>query len=520
MIKLNFLLESINILESWKEKNMDISGIAYHSRKVKPGNLFVCIKGYKTDGHRYIMGAIANGADAIVVEEFQEGWDIPQYKVENSREALAALSNKFYDNPSKDMKIIGITGTNGKTTTSFMTDTILSNHGYNTGLIGTVMSRFGDSMIPSILTTPESLDLQNYFSQMKKQDISHVTMEVSSSALELNRVSNVDFDIVTFNNISREHIDLHGSFEEYFNAKASLIRNAGSNKWAILNVDSPRLKELINETKANVLTFSVEGQDGDLYCKNLDISTGRAEFTVVIQRSFKTGNTEYTPKEFKISLSVPGYHSVYNSMVAIAIALLSEIPIPTIQKSLKEFVGVERRFQFIFEDNFKIIDDHFANAGNIDVTLGTLSRMVYKDLTLVYAIRGSRGPTVNRENAEIIAKWAKKLGLTEITATLSKSHVTEKDKVTTEEISVFKEVMNNANIKVNLYEELQDAIAYGLSQAKNSDIVLLAGCQGMDYGAHIALDIIHKSRPDISKNLLYKPLRNRVAGTEDIQIIE
>lgn len=520
MIKLNSLLESIDIKQSWKERNIDISGIAYHSRKVKPQNLFVCIQGYKTDGHNYIMGAIANGATAIIVEKYQEGWDIPQYKVENSREALAALSNKFYENPSKNMKIIGITATNGKTTTSFMTDTILTSHGYNTGLIGTVMSKFGDSMIPSILTTPQSLDLQNYFYQMKRQDISHVIMEVSSSALELSRVSNVDFDIVTFNNISREHIDLHGSFEEYFNAKASLIKNAGPNKWAILNVDSPNLKKLINQTQAKVLTFSVESQEGDLYCKNLDISTGRAEFTVVIQNPFKVGTTEYKSKEFKINLSVPGYHSVYNSMVAIVIGLLCEIPISTIQKSLTEFVGVERRFQFIFEDNFKIIDDHFANAGNIDVTLGTLKRMVYKDLTLIYAIRGSRGTTVNKENAETIAKWAKKLGLTEITATLSKSHVTEKDKVTTEEISVFKEVMDKANIKINLYEELPDAIIHGLSKAKDSDIVLLAGCQGMDYGAHIALDIMHKSRPDINEKLLYKPLKNRVAGTEDIQIIE
>ncbi|MBS4538806.1 UDP-N-acetylmuramyl-tripeptide synthetase [Clostridium sp. D2Q-11] len=520
MIKLNRLLNSIDIIESWNSINLDISGIAYHSKKVKPGNVFVCIKGYKTDGHRYIMSAVANGATAIIVEEYQEGWDIPQYRVENSRKALAAISSEFYNNPSKDMKIIGITATNGKTTTSFMTDAILSAQGYNTGLIGTVASKFADSIIPSTLTTPESLDLQNYFYQMKKHNISHVTMEVSSSALELNRVDKVDFDIVTFNNISREHIDLHGSFEEYFNAKASLIKNAGPNKWAILNIDSPKLKSLINETNANVLTFGVESKEGHLVCKDLDISTGRAEFTVKIQKPFKVGKTHYKQTEFRIRLSVPGYHSVYNSMVAIAIGLLFEVPISTIQQSLKDFYGVERRFQFIFEDNFKIIDDHFANVGNIDVTLGTLQRMVYKDLSLVYAIRGSRGTTVNRENAETIAKWAPKLGLKEIIVTLSKSHVTEKDKVTTEELSVFKEVMKKAGIKVYLHEELVDAIKQGLSQANDSDVVLLAGCQGMDYGAHTVLNLIHKMRPDINKTLLYKPLVNRVAGTEDINAME
>lgn len=512
MVKLNELLKSIEILEAWNEKDIDIKGIAYHSKKVTPGDLFVCIKGYKTDGHRYVFEAVSNGASAIVVEDFQEGWDIPQYRVKDSRQVLAAISSEFYGNPSKDMKVIGITATNGKTTTAFITNAILENHGLKTGLIGTVMVKIGNSSIPSKLTTPESLDLHHYFAEMKSRDVSHVTMEVSSSALELNRVGNVDFDIVSLNNISREHIDLHGSFEQYFNSKASLIRNAGPDKWAILNLDCPYSASLVNETKAQVLTFGIENSNGHLLCRDLDLSTGRAQFTVEIRKPFKVGEIEYKPSEFYVELSVPGYHSVYNSMVAIMISMLNGIPIETIQESLRTFVGVERRFEFIFEHDFKIVDDHFANAENINVTLRTLDFMDYEKLNLVYAIRGKRGTTVNRENAETIVKWASKLGITEIIATLSQSHVTEKDEVTKEELDVFLEVVSDAGIKIHLYEELPDAISHALSNAEPGDVVLLSGCQGMDYGAQIALEQVYKARPDMDKEQLFKPLENRVAG--------
>src|SRR5699024_3689044 len=184
-------------------------------------------------GHDFAADAVKSGAVALIVERFIEGVTVPQYKVSDTRTALAALADAFFDHPSKELKMIGITATNGKTSTSFMVNSILEEAGLNTGLIGTVMVKYGDTLIPSTLTTPESLDLHEYLYHMKKQGITHVTMEVSSSALELKRVGSVDFNYVALNNISREHIDLHGSFEAYFNAKASLIRTAGENEWAV-----------------------------------------------------------------------------------------------------------------------------------------------------------------------------------------------------------------------------------------------------------------------------------------------
>ncbi|MBU8879944.1 UDP-N-acetylmuramyl-tripeptide synthetase [Bacillus sp. FJAT-29790] len=515
-MKLEKLLHSIEVQSVLNDKDINVYGLSYHSQKVSDGHLFVCIKGYKTDGHKYLSQAVANGAVAAVVEEFQDEIDIPQYLVKDSRIALAQLAAYYYEHPSEKMKMIGITATNGKTTTSYMTNAIFENEGYKTGLIGTVSIKIDDSVIPSELTTPESLDLQSYLKQMVDRNVSHVSMEVSSSALELHRVEKVDYDIVTLNNVSREHIDSHGSFEKYFEVKSSLIRNASENSFAVLNLDCPYSTSLINETKAQVITFGVESKEGHICCKDLDLTTGRAKFTFEILKSIKVDDSEYIPGEFDIELSVPGLHSVYNAMVAITVALLSGVSISTIQKTLKNFGGVERRFEFIFEDDIKIIDDHFANTGNINVTLQTLKYMEYKKLHLVYAIRGERGPTVNRENAEAIVSWASKLGFNEMIATKSVSHVTAKDKVTDEELQVFEEVMAEAGIKVDLYDELPDAIARALAKAEAGDLILLAGCQGMDHGAEIALYQLHELKDHYPKEKLFLPLRNRVSSQKEM----
>ncbi|WP_066295173.1 Mur ligase family protein [Bacillus sp. FJAT-29937] len=511
-MKLETLLQSLDVKKVLNDQDLTINGISYHSQKVSNGHLFVCVRGYKTDGHKYLKQAAENGAVAAVVEEFNEDVNIPQYLVKDCRISLARLGAHFYDNPSKKLNMIGITATNGKTTTSYMTNAILENEGLKTGLIGTVTIKIDDTSIPSELTTPESLDLQYYLNEMVERDVTHVSMEVSSQALEMNRVEQVDYDIVTLNNVSREHIDSHGSFEKYFEVKSSLIRNASENSFAVLNLDCPYSASLVNATKAQVITFGVKSNEGHIHCKNMDLSTGRAKFTVEILKSFRVNDTEYIPGEFDIELAVPGLHSVYNAMVAITVALLSNVSVSTIQKTLKTFGGVERRFEFIFEDDFKIIDDHFANAGNINVTLETLKFMDYQKLHLVYAIRGERGPTVNRENAETIAEWASKLGFNEVIATKSMSHVTSKDKVTDEEQQVFEEVMKDADIKVQLYDELPDAIENALSKAEAGDLILLAGCQGMDHGAEIALHQIEKIKKDFSKEKLFLPLRNRVSA--------
>lgn len=510
-MKLQELLNELEVIEVRNPIAYEkVTGIANHSMHVEKGNVYVAIKGYITDGHKYISDAYSLGAIAAIVEEFVEDVEIAQYKVANTRDALAILSDKFYNHPSKDLRMIGVTATNGKTTTTYMLNQIMETAGFKSGLIGSVINKIGDDFIPAVLTTPESLDLQKLLNKMRQENVEKVAMEVSSSALELSRVKNVDFDIVSFNNFSREHIDQHGTFEKYWQAKSSLIKNAKGDSFAILNLDDEYSMSLVDQTQAKVITYSLEQEMGHFYAKNLELAKGRAKFTVVINKPYEAFGKNIEKSEFDIVLGVPGYHSAANAMAAIAIAITDGIAPKVIQDALLYFNGVERRFQYIYENDFVIIDDHFANRGNINVTLETLKHMEYNKLHLVYAIRGSRGLTVNRENAETVVAWKDRLKIDEIIATKSVGSVTSKDLVTKEEEDVFNEVMKDTGILVHMYDRLEDAIIYALNKVEKNDIIMLAGCQGMDHGGIVALDYIHKMKPEIPQEELYKPVKNRV----------
>lgn len=486
--------------------NLEISDVGYHSGKLGENSIFVAIKGYETDGHKYIKDAIKNGAVAAVVERFTDD-EIPQIQVHDSRKALADLSAGFFKNPSEELNAIGITGTNGKTTTAFMTNKIFKEHGLETGLVGTVEVQYKDVSIPSILTTPESRDLQFHCRNMVDAGITDLIMEVSSHALEMSRVRNMDFDVVTFNNLSREHIDQHGSFENYYRIKSQLVINAKKDSYVILNFDVPRIEVLQHETRGNVLSYSFENNDRDFGIENLDLSTGFPKFNFRINRDIPELNLK--KDSYPIELGVGGYSSVMNSVVAIIISLIRGIKIETIQKALKEFKGVERRFQIIYDKNFTVVDDHFANSRNIDVTMETLEKMNYKNLHIIYGIRGNRGVNLNRETAETTAKWLKKLGLNKIYSSSSIETVTWKDKVAPEEKKVFDEVMKKNDIEVIHHDRLDDGIYDVIKEVEEGDLLLLAGCQGMDPGGRILLEKITEDLEKEEKTEILKILEGR-----------
>jgi len=511
MKKISDLFKNIEILDLRNGEVVKVNGVAYHSKKVQDKYLFVCIKGYKTDGHKYLKQAVNKGANVAIVEEFVEGVDIPQYKVKDSRLALAAVASAFYEHPSKDLKVTGITATNGKTTTAYMLNSILEEES-KTGVIGTVGVKIGDDITLAILTTPQSLDLQKDLFEMKKADCEYVSMEVSSSAQELKRAEFVDYDVVTLNNISREHIDNHGSFENYFFHKSKLIREAKEGIFAVLNLDDDYSKSLIDETEAQVLTYGIEDKSGYITINNINMSTGFPQFEVEILKNIKGYQQNFEPQKFMINLNVSGYHSIYNSIVAISVALIYGISIEQIQKGLSAFNGIERRFEMVYNEDFMVIDDHFANPGNIDVTLKTLNFMTYNKLHMVYALRGSRGVTTTEENSNMMVKWIKKLNIDKIYVSLSVNHVSDKDEVTDDELKIFTEIMNENNIKIEVYDDLDESIDIALDDVEKDDLLLLAGCQGMDYGCNILLNKLAERKPELDQKKLFKPLETRVAG--------
>lgn len=509
-MKIKRLLEGIRILETRNgNEEKEVTKVTVDSRAAGDGALFVAIKGHYKDGHSYLPSVEKAGASAAVVEVFDDSIPLPQYRVENAREALSRLCDTFYDSPSRAMRVVGITATNGKTTTTYMLDSIYQEAGFKTGVFGSVRIKIGDEHIASSMTTPDASDIHRYFGMMKVKGIEKVSMEVSSSALEQYRVNDIDFDIVAFNNFSREHIDQHGTFEKYFEAKSSLITKAKEKTFAVLNLDDAYARSLIGKTRAKVVTYSVTDHDADISCGRYDLEAGKPVMEVVIREDLKGIAGTVKKGSFMVNLGVPGYHSITNSLSVIAIALIDGIPIEAIQAGLRNFTGVERRFQYVYDREFIIIDDHFANSSNIDVTLENLVKLSYRKLHLVYAIRGNRGTTVNRENLETLLRWKDRLKLDEVIGTNSMGLVTEKDTVMEEELSVFHETLKDSGLKVIVEDRLEDAIADALGKVEEGDIILLAGSQGMDYGAQIALEEIHARNTEIPEKELFRPLRDR-----------
>ncbi len=519
-MQLSQLIESTEILERYlpsddlRVEDRTIDLITNDSRKIHPSALYIAIRGVRRDGHSFLEEVAAKGAAAAIVETIDPAVPMAQYKVRDSRRAWSSLSSTYYGDPSKDLFMYGITATNGKTTISFMLDEILRAAGRQTGLIGTVKIRIGEAVIPAAMTTPESFELQGYLAQMKAAGVDTVTMEASSSALEQFRCADVDFDVVSFNNFSREHIDQHGTVEAYWAAKASLVTGAAPETAVIINVSDPKIRALKDQTPGMQVTYSVDSSEGDIYPEDIDLSGNEPRFTLVVARELHlTGKRPVTipAQRIPIELSAPGLHTVANAVACCAMALCQGIGAAAIQSGLNRFRGLERRFELIYDGPFQVIDDHFANMNNIETSLKSLSGLHYDRLRMVYAIRGSRGITVNRENVQTLARWLPLLNMEEIIVTETRGEVTEKDLVLPEEKAVFFEEIAKTPLKVTFRETMDEALDYALEQIKPGDILFLAGTQGMDMGGRKLLEKLSCRHPEQAEQIM-APLNGRICG--------
>ncbi len=271
MKNLNVLLGAISVLETQGEisEHMHISAIEYDSRKVKEDALFVAIRGLKTDGHRFIEKAVEAGAVAVICEEFPKTLDSSRVyvRVENTRIALALLAKRFYDNASDKLVMIGVTGTNGKTTTTMLIHSILTNAGVRAGLIGTIAYKIGDETLEAERTTPEAVELHTFFDKMITAGCKACVMEVSSHALALHRVYGIRFNIAVFTNLSRDHLDFHGTMENYFRAKKILFDSLDEKAVAITNRDDMYGESIVADTKATVVRYGIDETIADVRAK-------------------------------------------------------------------------------------------------------------------------------------------------------------------------------------------------------------------------------------------------------------
>lgn len=367
-----------------------ITGIEHDSRKVQQGTLFVCIPGVHVDGHKFIPQAVAAGASAIVTtrEDVEVPEGIAVLRVKELQPALDTIVPYFHDYPARKMRVVGITGTNGKTTTSYITRAILRKAGYKVGLIGTIQIMIEDEVLPIHNTTPDVVELQHTLAMMRDKGMDYVVMEVSSHALDQNRVAGIEFDTAVFTNLTQDHLDYHKTLENYMLAKAKLFdhvseKGCKQGKTAVVNIDDAAGATMLAHAECQHLTYAIE-KEADLRATDILVHANGAEF-VLHHESFG---------EMKLSLHITGIFNVYNVMSAVGAALSEHIDASVIKEALEAFTAVPGRFELVKAgQDFSIIVDYAHTPDGVENVLKTARKIAKKRIIAVFGCGGDRDRT-------------------------------------------------------------------------------------------------------------------------------
>lgn len=455
-MKLSEVIKGVDIIGRYGNLELDIKDVVYDSRKVTPGCIFICITGFQVDGHKYLKDAIAKGAAAAVIEKDVEVEGITVVKVKDTRKAMPMVGSNFYKHPTEKLKLIGITGTNGKTTTIYLLKSILEQAHKKASMIGTISIKIGNEEVESSRTTPESVDLQKLFKEMLDKDMEYAVMEVSSHALDLGRVDNCSYRIGIFSNLTQDHLDYHKDFDNYREAKKKLFyKTTHAN---IINIDDKHGKiiaEEIKNLKTPLITYGIDS-NADIMAKNIEISAKGIKFTLV------------TPK-YKINLknNTPGKFSVYNCLAAAAAAYAEGIDKDTIKDGLHNISKVPGRSEVVNIDKpYTVIIDYAHSPDGLENILNSVRQYAKGRIITVFGCGGDR----EKEKRPIMG---------EVAGRLSDYCVVTSDNPRSEEPeSIIKQVeqgISSTKCDYICIENRRDAIKYALTIAKKDDIVLLAG---------------------------------------------
>lgn len=441
-----------NVIQGDLDK--EINSIAYDSRQVKNDGLFVCIEGFKADGHHFIIDALNKGASALLVQKLVQNIpkDITVIQVDDTRKNLAYIAATFYEYPVNKMKLIGVTGTNGKTTTTYLIGRILEEAHYKVGVLGTIENRIGQIIMEAKRTTPESLDLQGLFFQMVKENVTHGVMEVSSHALELNRVAGCHFEIGIFTNLSLDHLDFHKTMENYRNAKAKLFKDC---KYAIINLDDSNAEEIMKQSSGKIITFGIE-KEADFRAYEIRMDSKGIEFTVNIDN-----------EKVRFKLTSIGRFNIYNALGAIAAAYYLGIPVETIKNALKRMKGVPGRVQSIESHlDFDILIDYAHAPDGLENVLKTIKEFAKGRIITVFGCGGDRDKSKRPVMGKIAGEYSDYCIIT------SDNPRTEDPEKIIEEIEVGIKETNCSYVKV---VDRREGIKKAMNVAQKDDIILIAG---------------------------------------------
>lgn len=462
-MKLVSLLEKLEYTCLQGSTDQEVKNVIYDSRKVEEGSLFICIRGAVVDGHKFVPDVIAKGAKVLVVEEAVEApEDVTVILVKDTRYAMAFISAAYFGHPADKLKTIGITGTKGKTTTTYMVKSILENAGYKVGLIGTIEAIIGDKVIPAKNTTPESYMIQEYFHEMVEAGCDCVVMEVSSQGLMLHRTQGFVFDFGIFTNIEPDHIgpNEHASFEEYLACKSMLFRQC---RLGIVNKDDAHVEEILKGHTCEVETFGFS-KDADIHAVN----------TKLVKRPGYLG-VAYTVEgllNFDVEIDVPGKFSVYNSLTAIAICHHFNVSVEDMKKALKEAKTRGRIEMVKVSDEFTLMIDYAHNAMSLESLLSTLKEYGPERLVCVFGCGGNRSKLRRYEMGEVSGRLA------DFTIITSDNPRFEEPQAIIDDIKTGIEKTDGKYIEII---DRKEAIRYAIEHGKPGDVIVLAGKGHEDY---------------------------------------
>lgn len=439
-----------------------VSGIAYDSRAVQKGDVYFALKGENFDGAQFIPDAIERGCSAVVSVDYENTTEVPVLTTPDTRLALAYASSAFYGNPSRNLKLIGITGTNGKTSVAHILRYMLQSAGCKTAILGTVGHDYGEGIEKSSLTTPEAPELNRFLRKAVNEGSSHAVMEVSSHSLALKRVRGLDFDVAVFTNLTHDHLDYHKNFESYRNAKGLLFKELKDSAYAVINIDDESSNYMSTMTSANVATFSISDSSAD----------------------YQALSHTYSDRGMKISLSIPkgaldiesplsGEFNVYNLMAAFTAVEVLGVNTDSAVENLTNLSQIPGRFEKIDSDaGFTIIVDYAHTPDALENTMIAAGELRAPDsrLITVFGCGGDR----DVEKRPIMGKLASSLSdLVIVTSDNPRSEPPESI------ISGITQGMNKDNFKA--IEDRRSAIGHALAEANSGDVVLVAGKGHEDY---------------------------------------
>ncbi|VBB06359.1 mur ligase central [Lucifera butyrica] len=460
-----------------------VTGITCHSRSVQPGHIFVAIRGRTTDGNRFVPQAIANGAAAIVTDTPQilAPVSVPLIAVPDARQALAILAAHIYRHPSHHMSLVGITGTNGKTTIACLLEHIFRQAGNQAGMIGTAGIHTGRSNLPASLTTPDAATTQHYLHLMHENGVTHTAMEVSAQGIELHRADCIHFSCGILTNICPDHLDFHGSFAEYRAAKEKFLSLLSPASGLVVNTDDAQCQAIASRYSGTVITCSLSG-GADLCGMITHIAANGTTFFMEWNKPFPClSHSALLPERIPMHFPLPGRHNAENALLAGAAALFLGISPAQVQQALGTFRGVDRRLNVYHINGRTVIDDTALNPGSIDAVLETAALFRYQRIVLVNAIRGSRGPDINAANAICLARWQNRLPLM-LVITSANGDTGPADRVTAAEKEAFLTALERSGATYVYNETVESALQTALNAAGPADLLMLLGAQGMDGG--------------------------------------